>query len=623
MFFTVLLMVRLAPIRRYADVVVHHQLLASLTERTPLHTNKPMTEESRALPSSAVVSMLTENENRDLLGDKMQERRSQSPTAVETVAPKEKAVQNEPLNPILGINAKEIVESSIIGTSNDLEIDNLIDGAQDLLLGDADGATDLEIDELIGDATELVSDWKDQSAEKEDLDIDAVIDGTDALVIGDTGGTTAAACSPEDLEIDALIGGSEDFEIDALIGSASDLVTNDASPEEPSRTANVVTLSGEERAGKPRGVGATIEVEMKDEGEPSPSEKSGSSFLHSRTTGRRDEELLSKTNDRLMNNARSDESYEHRPFSGNDVSTICESLNQHTRLAKQCSFECQGLFLSLFFKNNTEVTEAVVCKLKENGFEAYIPRFDLRAPVYLRDSDGYVQMDPSLLGLPSDSGQDATLGFAWSKNCRRFRRDDVMLQFTPGEELAVRRQGTTRLTMKALDVVSVEIFCSDWDQRARIPSPRVLLVPNHHKKSPATSVTDGGTEVKAPRTNPETSVVAAGSLTVFDIVESAIQAPDRLSLPRAFRDKENSARLELLRGRIVFGNFVNPNTKMAEQLVAQEAAAAEAIQRRNNAVQRAARRDEDSSTRRIEREVTGRQQRLAKEKRESRRAKKN
>ena len=37
------------------------------------------------------------------------------------------------------------------------------------------------------------------------------------------------------------------------------------------------------------------------------------------------------------------------PYTKADVSSICEGLNLHNRLAKQSSYECQGLFLSLFF----------------------------------------------------------------------------------------------------------------------------------------------------------------------------------------------------------------------------------------------------------------------------------
>ena len=349
-----------------------------------------------------------------------------------------------------------------------------------------------------------------------------------------------------------------------------------------------------------------------------------------------------RTTDNMGNNT--------KPFSGDQVTTICDRLNLHTRLAKQCSFECQGLFLSLFFKDHVEVTEAVVSKLKENGFEAYIPRFDIRAPVYLRDSDGFVQMDPSLLNLPPESGHDATLGFAWSKACRRFARDHVELELTSaGDALHVRVDKKTRLTFQPLTVMSVEIFCSDWDHRARIPSPRVHLVPSNHQTQDHMSSKkvapkhNGTPELSSTKSLLSTSLTTwnTSTPTLFDIVRSVRDGTTEALVPSSANlevtsnnnssgsdntaSRPLSTRTQVLKGRIVFGNFVNPNTKLAEQLKAQQEAAEAyewSSQQQPNAAAQSSRRDSDAEARRVEREVTARQQRLAKEKRESRRPRK-
>lgn len=52
------------------------------------------------------------------------------------------------------------------------------------------------------------------------------------------------------------------------------------------------------------------------------------------------------------------------PYVKSEVSLICETLNHHNRLAKRSSYECQSLFLSLYFKSHTERTQGVVTSLR-------------------------------------------------------------------------------------------------------------------------------------------------------------------------------------------------------------------------------------------------------------------
>ncbi len=142
---------------------------------------------------------------------------------------------------------------------------------------------------------------------------------------------------------------------------------------------------------------------------------------------------------------------------------LTEHLNGRHRNAKVLSRRAQDVFLKLYFASNVRLVTAVVIQIKANGFMAYIPSFDLRGPVYLCDQMGGVQvcgglgltfgassifasgsdfylsyffnfnvffndynsvthslhggdlahsqMDPSLLGLPSTAGEEATGGF--------------------------------------------------------------------------------------------------------------------------------------------------------------------------------------------------------------------
>jgi hypothetical protein len=74
-------------------------------------------------------------------------------------------------------------------------------------------------------------------------------------------------------------------------------------------------------------------------------------------------------------------------------------------------------------------------------------------------------------------------------------------------------------------------------------------------------------------------------------------------------------------GRKTFGGFQNPDTRSATQEAAIAEASKAAAQRRAAAVAGQSRRNEFDTTRTIEREVTARMQRLAAEKRSTRRSK--
>lgn len=322
------------------------------------------------------------------------------------------------------------------------------------------------------------------------------------------------------------------------------------------------------------------------------------------------------------------------PYSAYDVVTICERLNVHNRLAKQSSSECQNLFLSLYFRNSFEITSAVVTSVKTNGFFVYIPKFDFRAPVYVRDIDGNVQMDPTLFGLPPDSGKDPTVGFSKVRGIRCF--SDGKCSLVGGDEsLEVTLPGSPRpFTVHALDVVTVLVFCDDWDARARVPTPRVHLIARPQGPSPSGPLHE--TEISPIRvlSNSATTEASKGSSrslhanrrTIADVVVDARQAlaPFLPEVPIRVRTCFASASVsfeEVISGRRVFGSFKNPDTRSAAQESAQQSAAAETASLREQLLNASARRREYDTSQAIARMATTRQQRLASEKRNSRRAK--
>ena len=325
-----------------------------------------------------------------------------------------------------------------------------------------------------------------------------------------------------------------------------------------------------------------------------------------------------------------------KPYVNAQVSTICEGLNLHNRLAKQSSYECQGLFLSLFFKQHADKTAAVVTSLRENGFWCYVPKYDIRGPVYIRDTNGDVQIDPSLLGLPLNAGFTPTMGFSGSGCCRRFPNAICRLYDEPDAHLEVKvAEATKAFVVRPFDVVQIEMTCMDWDVRARIPSPRLQLLANC------------GTNAVTPAASSERVGITSDSLTkgtsasdsvqqekghpkpptIFDVIAAIpirpvlSEVPIRSVRPRNDDKQQPIVRAETMKGRVVWGDFRNPDTRSATQAAALQAASDEASQRRANMLEASSRRREFDTVKTIERNITMRQQRLAADKRNTRKSK--
>ena len=327
------------------------------------------------------------------------------------------------------------------------------------------------------------------------------------------------------------------------------------------------------------------------------------------------------------------------PYLTSEVSSLCEGLNRHNRLAKLSSMECQGLFLSLYFRNHVEVAQAVVLNVRTNGFWVYVPKFDMRGPVYVSAIDGAVQIDPALVGLPPDAGAEATVGFASLRNAtRRFTTGTCSLVADGANSTEERLdisipEGKKVFSARPLDVVTVSISCENWDVRARVPSPRLFLVSNDKcsfgevSPHPIFSSTIFASEQRESNKSQVEEKLDEELTSMADVLYQIRIPPGVLpSVPCRFTNKKLSTSSKIffeesIKGRQIYGAFVNPDTRSAIQEAAQEAAAAEATQRRGQLLGALARRREYDTTRTIERNVTMRQQRLAAEKRNTRRSK--
>ena len=326
-------------------------------------------------------------------------------------------------------------------------------------------------------------------------------------------------------------------------------------------------------------------------------------------------------------------------YNNKQVSKICQTLNQQNRMAKLSSFECQGLFLSLYFKDQFEITQAVVTNLRSNGFWAYIPKFDFRAPVHLSDMNGVIQIDPALLKLKASSGLDPTTGFASSKATRRFPSGICTLFDSSNDdhlEVTV-RDTAEKYQVRVLDVVTVNIFCDDWNTKSRVPQPRIHLIADSSKQKVASQKKSAeylANNDRESRDSSNTTLKTTGKqkqelfLSLYEETEKLVTPP---KLNVEFRSLKSESVEEMksampcskntMTGRVVFGNFVNPDTRSAQQEASIKEASAAALERRNQAMASRTKQSEYDTTRRIESDVTARMQRLAASKRNTKKGK--
>lgn len=399
-------------------------------------------------------------------------------------------------------------------------------------------------------------------------------------------------------------------------------------------SAAISILKGEGLSGK----SSTVEHR-------SPAEVEDDEFLDSLIEGASELALDNKGNEGEGGAAEAEMEYssaeELVPYSGSDVGRICEGLNQKNRMAKLSSMECQRLFLSLYFNDHTEIAQAVLTGLRVNGLIVYVPKFDLKGPLYLSDFNGDVEIDPALVGLAPEAGSPPTLGFVNAPNCRRFPSGRCILRGSnEGDSLeVVVPESPKKCIFHPLDVVTVQVSCDLSDVRARVPPPRFHLVTaglqpgGGSKSSEPRKVTSamitrssggGGNEPSGHRKLPCDKPRDSRDQSMYQQLSSVDLKPVLVDIP--LRRHQPKVRIETgdantMPGRKIFGGFQNPDTRSATQEAAIAAASEAATQRRQAALASQSRRDEYDTTRTIEREATARMQRLAAQKRSARRSK--
>jgi DIS3-like exonuclease 1 len=167
---------------------------------------------------------------------------------------------------------------------------------------------------------------------------------------------------------------------------------------------------------------------------------------------------------------------EKEVFPSHELVSLSIHLNRKNRNAKNASRDCDDLFLALYFSTHTIKAHAIITTLKQNGFIVYVPKYDLRAPVYIRDRDGNVQMDPLLLGVRLVDSKPPTGAFSnAAENIRLIPGAEITLDHEC-ETLSVQVPSKDPCIFKMLDEIEVQISCDLSYASVRVPQVQLLML---------------------------------------------------------------------------------------------------------------------------------------------------
>jgi len=317
-------------------------------------------------------------------------------------------------------------------------------------------------------------------------------------------------------------------------------------------------------------------------------------------------------------------------YKQNQVVKICENLNEQNRKAKACAFQCQRLFLSLFFRNNADEATAVVLSLRQNGVIVYVPKYDIKGPIFLSNREGHVQIDPRLLGVSKAIGLPINPSISDSVQGLRIFPDGQCILNEANTQLELRIPGVKeRIVLKCLDVITIRLSCNISESTSRVSPPCLHLISlKQNSPSKAHQVPDKDTghniinskkveesqpikclyeskkNIDAWTRNRSSIFHTLSSIKISSILDGTCLRQERTK--RCY----HSERVETISGRLVYSGFKSGNTSSVMPTLRQiDTLETQAVNGSLNA------------SNRLEREATSRIQRLAAGKRNSKRTK--
>ena len=84
-----------------------------------------------------------------------------------------------------------------------------------------------------------------------------------------------------------------------------------------------------------------------------------------------------------------DEKCEIEQMTNTQLSELCEHINERNKAAQLAQRQSQLLFQTLYFRDKEPddprcIVEAVIFRIRSNGFLVYVPSYALKGPVYLQ-----------------------------------------------------------------------------------------------------------------------------------------------------------------------------------------------------------------------------------------------
>ena len=335
-------------------------------------------------------------------------------------------------------------------------------------------------------------------------------------------------------------------------------------------------------------------------------------------------------------------------FPPEELVPLARHLNKKNRQAKLAAHACDALFLALYFSSHTAKVPAIITTLKQNGMIVYVPRYDLRAPVYLCDKSGVVQMDPLMLGVRIVDTDLATGAFTGAECIRKIRQAHLVWHDTERGALEVVAPGDKRCVFHILDEVVVQVSCDLAASGARVPQLQFLLVGRANAKQKnrvASSLSELQRAVQTKSeadcimkstvkaTMPESST-AAEEVSRLNLYQLLVDAPNLSPPTKSFarrkplsEDEDDKRRKPDCErrgpGRLVFGKFATNSRRHYQHKLAQYMDERTEAREEELNIQRSARGSSCPMTsaleaRRAEREALVRTQKLAAEKRHDR-----
>lgn len=170
------------------------------------------------------------------------------------------------------------------------------------------------------------------------------------------------------------------------------------------------------------------------------------------------------------------------------LARIANHLNVMNRRSKRVQVEAQELFLRHYFARTCEVHHALVYSLRDNGFLAFLPAFQFKGPVYLTNAKGVVRGHSQLfsdaggnkwrIGLPLKGSEVETIDYPeYSCVLQNANSETELVISRRGDEQGQYKDKTLRLHHMQRVLVAVTALPLPSSSESNSSSSRMCSVP--------------------------------------------------------------------------------------------------------------------------------------------------